>query len=172
MKMKIGKNFQNHGEIERWNPQCVDIGDNCLLGTQSKIVLHGPILPYRKDNKVVLGDMTWVGFRSTILMGTKLGRGCLVGTGAVVQGHYPAYSIVAGVPAKTIRKRDAEELLRFYIIRFLMKTVLGTVQPDWSLLTMSHIKYALGHNTDEPFDSSLNLDTMSVEDVLKHYNIK
>lgn len=164
--MKIGKNFENLGEIERWNQQYVTIGDNCLLGTESKIILHGPVLPYKDNKSVILGDLTWVGFRSTILMGTKLGRACLIGTGTVVRGEYPAYSIIAGVPGVVTRKRDIEELLRFYVIRILMKKVLGTVQPDWNLLTMDHIKYALGYHTDEPYDTSLDLDSMNVNDIL------
>ena len=165
--MKIGKNFENLGQIENWNNDCVHIGDDCLLGTESKIILHGPILPYQTDNKVIFGDLTWIGFRSTILMGTKLGRACLVGTGAVVRGHFPAYSVIAGVPAKVIRKRDIEELLRFYVVRFLMKKVLGTVDPDWNLLTIEHVKHALGHNTPEPYDSQLDLDEMSIQDIFK-----
>jgi len=167
--MKIGKNFENLGEIERWNRQYVTIGDNCLLGTESKIVLHGPILPYKDNKSVILGDLTWIGFRSTVLMGTKLGRACLVGTNTVVRGEYPAYSIIAGVPGAVTRKRDIEELLRFYVIRILMKKVLGTIQPNWNLLTMDHIKYALGHNTSEPYDTSLDLDSMNVDDILNMF---
>lgn len=169
--MKIGKNFQNWGQIEKWNPECVEIGDNCLLGHESRIVLHGPILPYKENNKVIFGDLSWVGFRSTILMGTKLGRGCLVGTNVVTNKEYPPYSIIVGNPGKVLRKRDGEEFLAFYVIRILMNAVLGTVHPDWSLLTMEHVKYALGHNTSEPYDKNLDLDSMTTDDVFKHFGI-
>lgn len=167
----IGKNFENLGQIERWNPHLLEIGDNCLLGTESKIVLHGPILPYRKNNKIVFKDMVWVGFRSTILMGTTIGRCSLVGTGAIVKGNFPAYSVIAGNPAKVVSRRSVEEILRFYVVRFLMRKVLGTVDPNWSLLKMEHIKHALGHNTDEPYDEKLDLDNMSVEDVLNEFGV-
>ena len=50
-----------------------------------------------------------------------------------------------------------------------MKKVLGTIQPDWNLLTMDHIKYALGHNTPEPYDTSLDLDSMNVDDILSMF---
>ena len=167
----IGKNFENLGQIEKWNQHLLKIGDNCLLGTESKIILHGPILPYKSENKIIFEDMVWVGFRSTILMGTKIGRCSLVGTGAVVKGNFPAYSIIAGNPAKTISKRSVAEILRFYTIRFLMGRVLGTVEPNWSLLNMEHIKYALGHNTDEPYDKNLDLNNMTVAEALTLFGI-
>jgi len=168
--MKVGENFRCLGEIEPFNRDLVEIGDNCLLGGQSKIILHGPIRPYKKNNKVIFEDLTWIGFRVLILPGTKLGRATLVGANSVVFGDIPPYSIVAGNPCKVIRKRSGEELLRFYVIRILMDKVLGTVHPDWSLLTMEHIKYALGHNTDSPYDPNLDLDNMTVKDVLVHFS--
>lgn len=167
----IGKNFENLGQIEKWNPHLLEIGDNCLLGTESKIVLHGPILPYRKNNKIVFKDMVWVGFRSTILMGTTIGRCSLVGTGAIVRGDFPAYSVIAGNPARAVSRRSVAEILRFYVVRFLMRKVLGTVEPNWNRLKMEHVKHALGYNTEEPYDKSLDLDNMTVSEVLNKFGV-
>lgn len=168
----IGKNFENLGQIERWNHHLLEIGDNCLLGTESKIVLHGPILPYRENNKIIFKDMVWVGFRSTILMGTTIGRCSLVGTGAIVRGNFPAYSVIAGNPAKAVSRRTIAEILRFYVIRFLMKRVLGTVEPNWNLLKIEHVKHALGHKTEEPYDENLDLDNMTVQEVMNRFGVQ
>lgn len=55
--------------------------------------------------EIVIGAGCWIGARVTLLGGTKLGPGCVVGAGAVVKGSFPAWSVVAGVPARIIRKR-------------------------------------------------------------------
>jgi len=165
--MKVGRNFRQLGDIEPFNRDWVEIGDHCLLGGQSKIILHGPIRPYRDDPRVIFEDLTWTGFRVLILPGTKIGRASLVGANSLVCGEFPPYSIIAGNPAKVIRKRDGIELLRFFVIRILMDKVLGTLEPDWSLLKMAHIKWVFGHGTDQPFDPSLDLDNMTVQEVLE-----
>ena len=171
-KMKVGKNFRNLGNIEPWNQDWVEIGDHCLLGGESKIILHGPIRPYKENNKVIIGDLSWTGFRCLILPGTKIGRCCLVGATSLVFGDFPSYSIIAGNPAKAIRRRDGYELLRFFVIRILQDKVLGVDEPDWSRLKMNHIKYVFGYGSDDPFDPDLDLDNMTVEEVLDHYRPK
>jgi len=170
--MKIGKNFKCLGTIEPFNRHFVEIGDNVLLGGQSKIVLHGPIRPYRENNKIILEDLVWVGFRCLILPGTKIGRASLVGLNSVVVNDHPPYSIIAGSPAKAIKKREIGEILNFYVIRILMDGTLGVTKAKWPLLTMDHIKYALGHKTATPYDENLDLDNMTVKEILEKYATK
>lgn len=50
-----------------------------------------------------------IGSNSTILAGVTVGEGAIVGAGSVVTRDVPAYAIVAGVPARVLRKVDAEE---------------------------------------------------------------
>ena len=57
---------------------------------------------------VVIEDDVWVGARAIILPGVRLGRGCVVGAGAVVTKNVPDYVIVAGCPAKIIGERSRE----------------------------------------------------------------
>lgn len=57
---------------------------------------------------VVVEDDVWIGFRATILDGVTIGRGGVVASGAVVTKDVPPYTIVAGVPARPIRKRFDE----------------------------------------------------------------
>lgn len=52
---------------------------------------------------VVIGRGCWIGARAIILKGVQLGEGCIVGAGSVVTKSFPAWSILAGNPAKLIR---------------------------------------------------------------------
>jgi len=53
----------------------------------------------------VLMDDIWIGRGAVIMPGTRIGRGSIVGAGAVVVKDVEPWSVVAGVPAKLIRKR-------------------------------------------------------------------
>jgi acetyltransferase-like isoleucine patch superfamily enzyme len=59
----------------------------------------------KDDLGVVIGDDVWVGTRAIILHGVTVGRGAVVGAGAVVTRNIPPYAIVAGNPARVIRFR-------------------------------------------------------------------
>jgi acetyltransferase-like isoleucine patch superfamily enzyme len=49
-------------------------------------------------------DKAWVGFNATILRGVTIGEGAVVGCGSVVTKDVPAYSVVAGNPARIVKK--------------------------------------------------------------------
>ena len=53
---------------------------------------------------VVIEDNVWIGEYSTILKGVTIGRGSIVGCHSVVTKDVPPYSIVAGNPAKVVKK--------------------------------------------------------------------
>ena len=57
---------------------------------------------HEEDLDIVVEEDVWIGARSTLLRGTHLGRGCIVGAGSVVRGSVPPYAIVLGNPAKVI----------------------------------------------------------------------
>ncbi len=61
-------------------------------------------LPTPEDEvrPVVVGDNVWIGRRAIILPGVTIGEGSVVGAGAVVAGDVPAYTVVAGNPARRI----------------------------------------------------------------------
>ncbi len=54
--------------------------------------------------EIVIGKNCFIGCNSIILKGTVLGDGCVVGAGAVVSGKFEAESVIAGNPAKVIKK--------------------------------------------------------------------
>lgn len=66
-------------------------------------------LPF-KGNTVV-GNDVWIGQNSTILPGVHIGNGAIIGLNSVVTGDVPPYTIVAGNPAKAVRKRFDDELI-------------------------------------------------------------
>ena len=53
---------------------------------------------------IKIGKNCFIGCNSIILKGTELGDGCVVGAGAVISGKFESNSIIAGNPAKIIRK--------------------------------------------------------------------
>ena len=65
------------------------------------------------DKDVVVDEDVWIGANATLLCGVHIGRGAVVGAGAVVTKNVPPYSLVGGVPAKTIKfKWTIEEILQ------------------------------------------------------------
>ena len=77
-----------------------------------------------KDQGIVktpvrIGPDTWIAAKVTVLRGTRVGRGCVLGAHAVVKGEIPDYSIAVGSPAKVVKNRKqawdaaAEERARY-----------------------------------------------------------
>ena len=65
------------------------------------------------DNKgdIVIGNDVWIGYEAIILSGVTIGDGAIIASRAVVTEDVPPYTIVGGVPAKTIRKRFSEQTI-------------------------------------------------------------
>jgi len=59
---------------------------------------------------VIIGDYVFIGPRAVIMPGVHIGKGAVVGAGAVVTKDVPEMTVVAGIPAKEIRKRNLTEL--------------------------------------------------------------
>jgi acetyltransferase-like isoleucine patch superfamily enzyme len=99
-------------------PGPIKIGKDCLIASQSGLYAnnHGfadPDCPIRKQpitaKGIVIEDDCWLGSGVKILDGVTLGRGCVVGAGAVVTRSLPAYAIAVGVPARVIGQRTPAE---------------------------------------------------------------
>ena len=107
--IKVGKNvfinacckFQDQGGIEIGNG--VLIGHNVTLAT-----LNHDERPSHRQNiypkPIKIGDNVWIGSNATILQGVTIGNGAIIGANAVVTKDVPENAIVAGIPAKIIRK--------------------------------------------------------------------
>ena len=66
-------------------------------------------MPYKGDT--VIGNDVWIGQNATILPGVHIGDGAIIGASSVVGRDVGPYTIVAGNPAKVIRKRFDDELI-------------------------------------------------------------
>ena len=66
------------------------------------------------DNKgdIVIGNDVWIGYEAIVMAGIHIGDGAIIASRAVVTKDVPPYTIVGGVPARTIRKRFDEETVR------------------------------------------------------------
>lgn len=93
----------------------ITIGDNTMIGGNAKILDNDfhPIeaearLADDKDKigtrEVVIGKNCFIGCNTLILKGTVLGDNCVVGAGAVVSGRFEDNCVIAGNPAKVIKR--------------------------------------------------------------------
>jgi len=86
------------------------IGDNVNISGFSYFIsqYHNINDPYghTKLSKIIIEDNVWIATNSTILPGVKLGKGSVVAAGSVVTKNVTPYSVVAGNPAKEIKKRS------------------------------------------------------------------
>lgn len=64
----------------------------------------GPSHINDKSGDVQIDEDVWVGANATILAGVHLGRGCVVSAGAVVTKSVPPYVLVAGTPARIVKR--------------------------------------------------------------------
>lgn len=65
-----------------------------------------------KSISCLIGNDVWIGENVLIKGGVKIGDGSIIGMGAVVTKDVPAYSIVAGVPAKVIKYRFDNRIIK------------------------------------------------------------
>ncbi len=130
---KCGRRIRIASNVNFGTGHLIQIGDNsalnyrCWIGHDTIIgqdVMMGPEIivlsgshnfektnvPMREQGApprraVVIGDDVWIGTRSIILPGVRLGSHSIIGAGSVVTKDVPEWAIVAGNPAKPVRNR-------------------------------------------------------------------
>ena len=87
------------------------IAGNCYIGGGRYLAnrLDIPMMEQGVYSKgpVEIGDDVWIGTGATVLDGVRIGRGCIVGAGAVVTKDMPDYAVAVGVPARVTGMRQA-----------------------------------------------------------------
>lgn len=110
-RVSIGKNFTC--EVDARVGSSVLISSNVSLIGNDHPFADPSITVYdapRLDNFVVeIGNDVLIGFGTIIVGSVSVGDGCIVGAGSVVVQDLPQYTVCAGVPAKPLRPRYAEE---------------------------------------------------------------
>jgi tetrahydrodipicolinate N-acetyltransferase len=79
------------------------IGKNCHIGAGS--VIAGVVEP-PSATPVIIEDDVLIGANAVVLEGVRVGKGSVVGAGAIVTKDVPEYVVVAGAPAKVIKQID------------------------------------------------------------------
>ncbi len=79
----------------------ISIGDRCIFGPNVVIYDHdhvydcnGFVSGEYKTSEVIIEKNCWIGANVTILRGSHVGEGCVIGAGTVIQGNIPAFSVV------------------------------------------------------------------------------
>jgi len=104
-----------------WIGNDTQIGNNVMMGPEI-VILSGSHNFDRIDipmteqgapprNPVIIGDDVWIGTRTIILPGVKIGNHVIIGAGSIVTKDVPEWAIVGGNPAKIIKYRKNKEFV-------------------------------------------------------------
>ena len=94
----------------------IEVGKQVLIGPYAKIISYRHIFddvtrPIMEQGlvgeKVIVEDDVWIGAGAVILQGIRIGHGSVIGANAVVTRSCEPYSVLAGAPARVLRKRNS-----------------------------------------------------------------
>ena len=97
-------------------PGAIAIGKSCLIASHTGIYAnnHNFADPSRQIVEqgitckgIAIEDDCWLGTGVKVLDGVTIGRGSIIGAGAVVTKNIPPYSVAVGVPAKVVSRRES-----------------------------------------------------------------
>lgn len=146
-KVKVGK--YSYGALNVFNDTNNEliIGNYCSIANNTVFIVGGEhylnhissfpfkrcVLKYSSleafsKGNIVIDDDVWFGYGSIILSGVHIGQGAIIGAGSVVSKDIPPYAIVCGNPAKVVKYRFDEDM-----IKVLLKI-------DYSKLTKTDIE--------------------------------
>lgn len=115
--MKVGRNcsFISPGPNFGSEPYLIEIGDNTTVSFDVAFVTHDAgtrvlrnLAKTEKEKqtviygKIIVGKNCFIGCRTTVLPGVKIGDNTIIGAGSVVNRDIPENSVAAGVPCKVI----------------------------------------------------------------------
>lgn len=116
--LEVGRmgQFADESEIivdgEHANDEILNVDFNMFPVAKSRLLNNNKIVNnLRAKGKTVIGSGVVLSRRCMVLSGAKIGNGAVVGAGAVVAKDVPAYSIVAGNPARVIKYRFDEKTI-------------------------------------------------------------
>ena len=114
--IKIGTNTSIGSECHLTAINSITIGNGVLIGKKNTITdnSHGEIdkqnlfIPpaQRKlvsKGPIIIEDNVWIGDKVSILAGSRIGYGAIIGANSVVNGYIPPMCVAAGIPAKVVK---------------------------------------------------------------------
>ena len=131
---KIGGGVQIHGGAHVWMPRQLEVGENSWVGRDANLYCVAPIkiganavvsegafictaehdissVKFElKTAPISIGDMAWIGAGAMVLPGRKVGEGAVVAAYSVVTHDVEPWTVVAGNPARFVKKRRVEDL--------------------------------------------------------------
>jgi len=138
-KADIGTYFDRNVNIISWSDEYkIHVGKYCSIGRDCNFFLHanhrpdwittssqlwGPVTPEIASlhmemghpsckGDITIGSDVWIGAKTTIMSGIKIGHGAIVAAGALVTKDVEPYSVVGGNPAKHLKYRFDEEQVK------------------------------------------------------------
>jgi len=143
LKADKGTYFDRNINIISWSDDySINVGKYCSIGRDCNFFLHanhrpdwittssqlwGLVTPEIAEmhmsmghpackGDIIIGNDVWIGAKSTIMSGVKIGHGAIIGSTATVAKDVPPYAIVVGNPSKVIKyrftKKQIESLLK------------------------------------------------------------
>jgi acetyltransferase-like isoleucine patch superfamily enzyme len=106
--VKIGKNvvIAAYTVIDPFFPELITIEDNVIVGVGATIVAHEYTQEKLRKGKVHIKKKALIGAGSLIRCGVTVGEHAVIGAKSFVNKDVPDFTIVAGVPAKIIKKKQ------------------------------------------------------------------
>ncbi len=115
--VSIGDYCSINAFVHIWGNGGVEIGNNVMIA--STVSISSLTHDYTAESmrfapsiygKVVIEDEVWIGSGAIILPGIKIGKGAVIGAGAVITKSIPAYAIVVGNPGRILKMRGNKEI--------------------------------------------------------------
>jgi acetyltransferase-like isoleucine patch superfamily enzyme len=130
-KISIGKNVYIGIGSNIWSGEYVQIGNNVLISHNVNIIdTNSHELDYKEraeryesllknghprdkasiiTGQIIIEDYAWISFGVTILKNVRIGKGAIIAAGSVVTKDVPAFSTVAGNPAKIVKQIEERQ---------------------------------------------------------------
>lgn len=131
----------------------ISLGNNCMLAADVMIAdsdwhgIYNRVRPFKCDGKVILEDNVWVGLRSIIGKGVRIGENSIIGAGSVVTKDIPANCIAAGNPAKVVKTLDPNKRMVTREYLFNPEVRLGKHTRDYNHNQQQLDEFMFAHNT-------------------------
>ena len=159
--------FQQRNVLYGYGPEKLIIGKYCALAEGVRFIMAGANHPdlgvstfpftifggqwtertldimtgMETKGDTVVGNDVWIGYRSVIMPGVRIGDGAIIASGSVVVADVAPYTIVGGNPARPIRQRFADEDI---------ERLLRARWWDWPIeLVTEHVRVIMTGNAKE-----------------------